>query len=176
MSAFDKYNTPAPKINSHNVVDDPLIPKEGIPLSQDGLSDSTKINDDNVWQVDKSNFYDNSGLNGIDTNNQIDLRRFNKEFDRSKQIATNNQRLDELTKLNELMQENNKSKIKLYDQNISVILLNTKNTWFNVLDDILDQDIKIETFTKDNRLFYLGLTILFFSVIMYLYISLTNDK
>lgn len=179
---FEKYNTPAPKINDHNVIDDPLIPKEGIALSQDGLNDSTKliesnkfIDNTNVWRVDPSQFYENgSGLNGIDINKQIDLGRFNKEFDRTKQIAINNQKLNDLTKLNELSKEEKKE--KLYNLNMSEIILNTKDTWFNVLDDLLDQQFKLQTFTKENRLFYIGVTILLFGIIIYLYISLSREE
>jgi len=44
------------------------------------------------------------------------------------------------------------------------------------LDDLLDQKFEIETFTKENRLFYIGITILFFTIILYLYTMIISDE
>lgn len=58
--------------------------------------------------------------------------------------------------------------IKSYSQLFLEILINIKNTWFGLLDDLLQQKFYIETFTKNNRLLYLGLTIIIIALIVFL--------
>ena len=41
MSAFDKYNTSAPRVSNNNSFDNPLLPKAGIPIADDDFVDST---------------------------------------------------------------------------------------------------------------------------------------
>ncbi len=94
-----------------------------------------------------------------------DLGKFNFMFDRNKEIEVENQRIRDLNKLNTLSQETRQ--VKLYELSLLDISINTKNAWFNLLDDLLDQRFELETFTQDNRLYYVGITILFFSVIIY---------
>lgn len=190
MSAFDKYNTPAPNVRMDSVVDNPLLPKTGIPLGEDDFVDSTAriINatntndvryddDNNIWMSDPSKFYDESGLPGIDAapdkTKTFDLGKFNKVFERNKEITQESQRLNDLNKLNELSQSHTQERVSLYNLSIMQIIVNTKDSWFNLLDDILDHKFELNTVTKDNRLFYIGLTILFFTVILYLYALIT---
>lgn len=196
MSAFDKYNTPPPKVSNKNNFDNPLLPRAGIPLADDDFVDSTdrivnatntndvrfdtgvKVGNHNVWSVDPSQFYDSSGLAGIDatpngSSKRFDLGQFNKVFDRNKEIAKESQRISDLNKLNALSQET--VHVSLYDLSLYQIIINTKNTWFNLLDDLLDQKFELETFTKENRLFFIGLTVVFFAVVLYLYATIMTD-
>jgi hypothetical protein len=196
MSAFDKYNTSAPRVSNNNSFDNPLLPKAGIPIADDDFVDSTdrivngtntndvriddgiKVGNHNVWSVDPSKVYSSSGLGGIDTapngsSKRFDLGQFNKIFDRNKEIATESQKISDLNKLNALSQETVRT--SLYDLSLFQIIINTKNAWFNILDDLLDQKFESETFTKANRLFYIGLTIVFFAVILYLYATIMAD-
>lgn len=197
MNTFDKYNTPPPQVSNNNNIDNPLLPRAGVPLADDDFVDSTNrivnatnVNDvrfddgvragnHNIWSVDPGQFYNNSGLPGIDakpngTSNRFDLGQFNKIFDRNKEIAKDSQRINDLNKLNALSKET--VQVSLYDLSLFQIIINIKNTWFNLLDDLLDQQFELETFTKDNRLFYIGLTIVFFAVVLYLYATIMADN
>lgn len=196
MSAFDKYNTPPPKISNKNNFDNPLLPKNGIPLAEDDFVDSTdrivnatntndvrrnpgtKVGNHNIWSVDPGKSYDSSGLPGIDAgpdgnSKHFDLGQFNVGFDRNKEIAQESQKISDLNKLNALSQET--VHVSLYDLSLFQIIINIKNTWFNLLDDLLDQKFELSTFTEENRMFYIGLTIVFFAIVLYLYATIMAD-
>jgi hypothetical protein len=191
---LQKYNTPPPRVSNKNDIDNPLLPREGIPITDDDFVDSSariidatnrndtrfedkKIWNNNVWSVDPTRIYNNSGLAGIDlsptSGRTFDLAQFNKTFERNKEIAKENQRIDDLNKLNALSRQT--VQVGLYDLPLAQIIINIKNTWFNLLDDLLDQKFELQTFTKENRLFYIGITILFFAIIMYLFVLITTD-
>lgn len=165
-------------------IDNALLPKRGVPVTADDLRDSTEriINasttsiirdpdNKNIWNVEPSDFYDQADQN--DPNKRFDLGKFNKVFDVNREITKRNQRVKDLQKLNEL--SSTESMTSLYDLNLSQILINTKNTWFGVLDDLLDQRFQLDTFTREDRLFYIGLTIVIIAVILYLYALLISD-
>jgi hypothetical protein len=193
---LEKYNSPAPLVSKKNDVDNPLLPRSGIPITDDDFVDSTgrivnatntndvrfedkKVWNSDVWNVDPSKFYDDAGLAGIDlsptSGRKFDLAKFNIEFDRNKEIAKENQRISDLNKLNTLAQSQETVHVSLYDLPLADIIINIKNSWFNLLDDLLDQKFEIETFTRENRLFYIGITILFFTIILYLYTMIISD-
>jgi Tfp pilus assembly protein PilN len=69
----------------------------------------------------------------------------------NKKIIKQHQKLKDLEKLNKLSQQ--KQHISLYDQNIYQILVNTKDVWFNLLDELLERQYHPSTFY--NRLFYI---------------------
>lgn len=166
-------------------IDNALLPKRGVPVTSDDLRDSTEriINasttniirdpdNKNIWNVEPDDFYDQADQN--DPNKRFDLGKFNKVFDVNREITKRNQRVRDLQKLNEL--SSTETMTSLYDLNLSQILINTKNTWFGVLDDLLDQRFELDTFNRDNRLFYIGLTIVIIAVILYVYVMLVTDN
>lgn len=166
-------------------IDNPLRSKQGVPVTQDDLRDSTDriINasttnivrdpdNKNVWDVAPDDFYNEVDQN--DPNKRFDLKKFNKVFDINREISKRNQRVKDLEKLNELSRVDTIT--SLYDLNISQILVNIKNTWFNLLDDLLEQRFQLDTFTKENRLFYIGLTILFIASVMYIYTIIVGEE
>ena len=55
------------------------------------------------------------------------------------------------------------------------ILIDTKDSVFETLDDLLQQKFSAEMMVKDNRLFYLGLAILFIALFIYSYNILISD-
>lgn len=190
MSAFNKYDTPPPRISDRYAVDNPLLPKEGIPLDYDNFFDSTerivestntsdvRFDSDELWNPS------GSGLAGIDItpdnkDKQFDLGKFNKVFERNKLLRKETQRIKEFNKLNELS-DTTQTRQSLYDLSLLQIIVNTKNAWFNLLDDLLDQRFELNTLIRDNRIFYIGITILFIAIILYLYVMITqtnnNDK
>jgi uncharacterized membrane protein len=95
----------------------------------------------------------------VHSNNTINLQL-------NKKIIKQHQILKDLEKLNTLSQQ--KHHISLYDQTTYQKLVNTKDAWFNLLDDLLDRHYHPSSFYKDNRLFYISITIMFFSIIIYL--------
>lgn len=197
---FKKYQNPPPKIDTRTIVDNPLIdnpaisdtnnllPKQGISLGYDNFYDSTdriqnatnttdvRFNKDDLWNADPGEIY-GAGLSGIDvtpeSKHPFDLGKFNIVFEREKEKAKESQRINDLNKLNNLSSE--QQKVSLYNLSLFQIIVNIKNSWFNLLDDLLDQRFELETFTKDNRMFYIGLTIVFIAVILYLYIMMLYD-
>lgn len=56
-----------------------------------------------------------------------------------------------------------------YKLSIYEILIQLKKNWFDILDDIMKGDISIKTLTKTDRLFYIGLTIFIFALLLYFY-------
>lgn len=161
-SHFDTKN-----ITNDKRIDNGLLDTNEIPVDKDG----------NYYDA-STNFIDMTDPDGIsetetELKKDFDLGKFNIVFDNNKKIIKQHQRLKDLEKLNELSQQ--KQHISLYDQNIYQILVNTKDTWFNLLDDLLDHQYNPSTFYKDNRLFYIGITIMFFSIILYLYAVIIDD-
>jgi hypothetical protein len=185
-----------PSVDNRRYVDSPLIPNIGVPVDQDMFADSTKQFDaasvpnnrddvtqretaKSVWNVDPSQFYGGtqSGLQGIDAQSgnmekKFDLAQFNIKFERQKEIFQKQQNLKELEKLNQLQET--KQIVSLYDLSILDIVVNTKTAWFEILDDILDQRFDYDVFTKENRMFYVGFTILFIACVLYLYVVLSE--
>lgn len=187
---WNNSEVPTPILSNKFDFDNPLLPKSGVPLTEDDFVDSTdriinasNTNDirydatDNIWNVDPSVTYDGNNLAGIDTTNKdngFDLGKFNIVFDRTKDVAKENQRINDLNRLNSLAEE--KTPNNVYDLSLFQIIVNTKDAWFGLLDDLLEQRFELNTFTRDNRLFYIGVTILFFAVILYIYTIIVADK
>ena len=59
--------------------------------------------------------------------------------------------------------------IPFYQLNLLQIALELKNTLFSILDDILAGNMTLDIILKENRLFYVGLTILIIAIILYIY-------
>jgi hypothetical protein len=179
MSGFDKYNSPPPKITNRNNWDNPLLPNKGVPIAADDFIDSTANIDANDW-IDSNNKAgnktDNKSYNKSNSEKHFDLAQFNKNFDKNKDVTLQSQIITDQKKLDALAQESKISRVSLYDLSLFQIIINTKNAWFNLLDDLLDQNFVLDTFTKENRLFYIGLTIVFFTAILYLYATIMSDN
>lgn len=106
-------------------------------------------------------------MSSISGDYKFDSQKFNKEFDIYKQ-----NKKDELQdEANDRLED--KSSIikrkKIYDHTIMELMINIKDTWFEILDDILDHRFTLGTIFKNNRLFYIGITIFVFTCILYLY-------
>ena len=67
-------------------------------------------------------------------------------------------------------------KKKIYQLSVGEILIGIKDTWFEIIDDLLQQRFSLSIFTKGNRLFFIGLTIAIIVLIVYLYEILTEDE
>jgi hypothetical protein len=56
-----------------------------------------------------------------------------------------------------------------YKLNLLEMVIELKNTWFSILDELLAGNFSMSILIKNNRLFYVGLTILIISIILYIY-------
>jgi hypothetical protein len=113
-------------------------------------------------------------LEGELIKNKLDvMAAFNKTFEEQKDKT---KKLEgELTKNKlDIMNETANNKKKLYDMSVLDIMIGIKDTWFNIIDDLLNKNISISTFTKDNNLFYIGITILIITLAIYIYNVLFN--
>ena len=155
-----------PAISNNIIIDNSLLPMPGIP-TDDGFVISTN----NVQQLYNSS----DDLAGIDVaSKQFDLAKFNKAYDKNKAITDNKQKVIDNNKLNDLSREQT-THVNFYDMSLYQIIINIKNTWFYLLDDLLDQKFEINIFTKENRLLYIGITIVFFTIVMYLFVIIMID-
>jgi hypothetical protein len=93
--------------------------------------------------------------------------KFNREFEQY--IDKRKVYRDEEQK--KMLEELNKPKpvIPLYDLPMGQIMINAKDSVLNTLDDVINGSFDRNTFIKENRLFYLGIVLLFISILVYFY-------
>lgn len=105
---------------------------------------------------------------------EFDFDKFNLEFDQYKERRDAEQERNLQEKLAEL----NKPKeiIPIYGQSIGQVLIDTKNSLFELLDDLLQGEFTTLTFTKNHRLFYIGLILLFIAIFMYIITIAISDN
>lgn len=116
--------------------------------------------------IDVANENSNIDINKYITNGKFDLSKFNTGFEREKKEQKELNKDKQNARLNLLNDVVNNKPI--YKQTIGEILIGIKDTWFYLIDDLLQQKFTLDTFTKENRLFYIGITLLIFSIILYL--------
>jgi hypothetical protein len=104
----------------------------------------------------------------------FDVKKFNIDFDVEKAMQEKTRRQKERARLASM--EKPEIKKKIYQLSIGEILIGLKDTWFEILDDLLQQRFSLSIFTKGNRLFFIGLTITIIVLIVYLYELLTEDE
>lgn len=76
------------------------------------------------------------------------------------------------TTIQKLTQEAELESLKrkpFYKLNLLEMVIELKNTWFAILDELLAGNFSMSILIKNNRLFYVGLTILIISIILYIY-------
>lgn len=94
--------------------------------------------------------------------NAFDIVDFNKKFDiyldqeKAKRIITEQKFLE--------AKDFERKEKQLHEYTFIELLVNMKDALFDILDDIASFNITSETFTKNNRLFYLGLLMIIFAV------------
>jgi hypothetical protein len=98
---------------------------------------------------------------------KFDVDKFNREFEQY--IDKRKVYRDEEQK--KMLEELNKPKpvIPLYDLPMGQIMINAKDSVLNTLDDVINGSFDRNTFIKENRLFYLGIVLLFISILVYFY-------
>ena len=58
---------------------------------------------------------------------------------------------------------------KLHQLNIKEITIGVKDSWFELLDDVLQLKFQLDTLTKNNRMFFLGISFIIVMIIIYTY-------
>ena len=107
-------------------------------------------------------------------NGDFDFDKFNLKFDQYKERRQKEKEKAMQLKLAELNKP--KKVIPIYGQPIGQVLIDAKNGLFELLDDLLQGKFETKTFTRDHRLFYIGLTLLFISVFMYIMTIVVNGS
>lgn len=152
-------------------------------MAQQGLTDFTypqitgfrSPNVNSLYGFDSSNKNEfDVSTNNFDTDHKFDIKKFNASFENEIINADkNNKNLEDirLSKLN--YQE---KYVKPYQLSFSQMLIGIKDTWFNLTDDLLEKKFYVETFTKQNRLFFIGLTIIIIIILVYLFDIIFDDN
>ena len=107
------------------------------------------------------NYYDN---------NNFDIDKFNKKFKQMQDEEKNKEKLEREEYLKNLEEKQEINKIT--DLTVKEIIINTKNEIFDLIYEIISFDFEgfegfIGLLTKNNRLFYIGIFLLFICFILY---------
>lgn len=105
--------------------------------------------------------------NITDIQQKFDVKQFNVNFDAMKTKTYAESEIIEASKLKALYEKDNLPKVPIYLQTPEEILFNLKRTWFEIYDDFLKNGISVQIFDKGDRLFYIGITFLFFALTLY---------
>lgn len=95
--------------------------------------------------------------------NKYNLAHFNKAFEEATKQRLEKNKIFEEEILNELNKE--KKDYNPFNKTLGNNIFSIKDALFEILDDLLQFQFNINTFTKERRLFYLGL-LLILSVII----------
>ena len=119
-----------------------------------------------------------NNINNNDNNKILNAANESEEDDKEKKFDNDAFEKEKIKQKNLYKQKisdrlkylNNKQyKKSLTDLSISETLNGIQDSWFEILDDILNQQTIYESFSKDNRLYFVGITIFFFAFILYYY-------
>jgi hypothetical protein len=136
--------------------------KEGIENPVNSISSPVKVQtnqyDTNFSQGET--MYDNRGK-------YFDLYNFNKDFDDYIRQQQKQRLLNEKLKLTDLSTIDS-IKIKPYQLPIDKMLINVKDTWFEMYDSAMEGENPLKKFTED-KFFYVGITLI---VVALLYVML----
>jgi hypothetical protein len=141
-------------------------------MGQQGINDFiypqlTSFNSENHHL---NNITDSSNMSST----KFDIQQFNKNFKKKIEQSKEENKILERNRLERL----NKQEIerKPYQLSVAEILIAIKDSWFGVIDDLLQRQFYIETFIKKNRMFYIGLTIVIIAIIIYLYDTFIDNS
>jgi len=164
-------------MSSNIQMDNPILYSTP-PVDTEENNDLHHVGYFDTWNVDLNNIYDNSGLLGIDikpkSNKKIDLVRYNNEFEKNKNLEYIKHKEKEANLLQKLSYETEDKKI-MNDLTIKTLLENTKKTWFDIMDDIIDGNYSLKIFIDNDRMFYVGITLVCIVIVIYICITLIED-
>ena len=132
--------------------------QEGIENPIDSISSPIKVTT-NQYKTNSSQgktMYDNRGK-------FFDTHEFNKNFDNFVQEQQKERLLNEKLKLTDLTTIES-IKIKPYQLPIDKMLINIKDTWFEMYDTVIEGENPLTNFTED-KFFYVGITLIVFALL-----------
>ena len=100
---------------------------------------------------------------------QIFLQKFNKNFEEEQEQRK--MKIVEMEKEKLKMLISKKNKKNIHDLTLGEILVNTKNSYLDIIIELLSGDYKdgfSKIFTKENRIFYIGVSLLILSFFIYI--------
>ncbi len=110
--------------------------------------------------------------------NSFNANKFNAEFELEKDITTYNGNNNAQLRLNKLNTEYYSTPLR--DYTIYGMARGLFDTWMGIMNDLLNLNITEDILTKNNRLFFIGLTFIIAGIIAYLYYffkdELENEK
>lgn len=116
--------------------------------------------------------YNDGSYRYVDSNGNFDIDKFNREHEQYRERRKKEMRKklrDKLVYYEE--------KIPVYHDSLGRIAIDTKDSVLHILDDLLQFRFELNTFTKDDRPFYIGVILILTAVFMYLlYISIYSNK
>lgn len=132
--------------------------KEGIENPVDSISNPVKVqtNQYSTNFAQGETMYDNRGK-------YFDLYDFNKNFDNYVRQQQKQRLLNEKLKLTDLSTIDS-IKIKPYQLPIDKMLINVKDTWFEMYDSAMEGENPLKKFTED-KFFYVGITLIVFALL-----------
>ena len=107
-------------------------------------------------------------------NGKLDIDHYNRDISQYSEIRKNDIKILIDRKLEDL---NKQKPVELvYDLSIGQIIINLKDSLFNILDDVINLRLNSNTLTKENRLFYLGIFLIVLACIMFSYSFFNIDE
>jgi hypothetical protein len=108
---------------------------------------------------------------------KLDIDHYNRQINQYSEIRKNDTKVLIEQKLIDLNKQTPPELV--YDLSIGQTLINFKDSMFDIMDDIINLRINYDTFTKNNRLYYLGLFMIMLACILFFYAffnNMPNDK
>lgn len=102
--------------------------------------------------------------------------KFNDYFDKFKENINIKRNIQDTKKLEILNNDSKIQHVPLYEQSLREILFKLKITWFDIFDEMNTHGIFLSILTKNNRLFYLGISLILFSLLFYMLHSLFENE
>ena len=106
-------------------------------------------------------------------NGKFDIDKFNRDF--SQYIQKRKTDMKEI--LDQKLERLNKPvPVPLvYNLPVGQIIINIKDAFFDILDDIVNFKVASDTFTRSNRMFYVGIVCVIVALLLYFYLFFICD-
>lgn len=98
----------------------------------------------------------------------FDIGEFNKTFEASKEAKQEQQNKEDIEKLKKMNQEIYRKKIN--EMSIDELMIDWKSSLIGILNDLLNFRWNPDVLFADNRLFFLGMTIILFVIGFFFFI------
>ncbi len=121
----------------------------------------------NKTDTDLRKYHDGAYLYRSPKSHDFDINKFNRFYEQYRIKRDRDMRRYMVDKLDKL---DVKANIPMpHQETTGSILIKMKDALFNILDDILQHRYTVNTFTKNNRLFYIGIMVLIIALIVFVY-------